>query len=166
MKRTLRLLLHMAAPILFGAVLYYLLCPHVWFVERLKELISQGAFRFRGENASWMIAGADRASGTRRWAEVFLATIPGRFVRNYLFDFLWGYSLAAGIMWILGGEIKQGRIIGLVCFFSLFMECLQLFPQVEGTFDFWDVITEIAAGYLFLIIYQKFIITEGTDEKI
>lgn len=165
MKRTVRLLLHMAAPILFGAVLYFILCPNVWFVERLQELLCKWSFLFWRGNGSWMISEEDGVSGTMRWAEVFLTTSTGRFIRNYLFDFLWGYSLAAGIKWILGDSIRYERVLALLFIFSLVMEGLQLFTAIAGTFDIWDVASEVLAGIIFLIIYKNFL-TEGTNEKI
>lgn len=151
MKRTVRLLLHMAAPILFGAVLYFLLCPNVWFVERLKALVPLIRKLFREESVSW--------------ADGFLRTSTGRFIRNYLFDFLWGYSLAAGITWILGDSIRYERVLALLFIFSLVMEGLQLFTAIAGTFDIWDVAAEVLAGIIFLVIYKIFL-TEGTNEKI
>lgn len=71
----------------------------------------------------------------------------GIFCRNYFADFLWGYSLMFAIYYVLG-EIDLRKIYFIVFFFSVFMESVQLFQKIPGTFDFGDILIEGMAELL------------------
>ena len=71
----------------------------------------------------------------------------GIFFRNYFADFLWGYSLMFAIYYVLN-ETDLRKIYFIVLLFSAFMESLQLFPKLPGTFDFFDILIEGMAELL------------------
>ena len=79
-----------------------------------------------------------------------------RVVRNYIFDILWAYAFMSMCYYICC-DSKNGAImsfqIALSC--SIILECLQLFPNIRGTFDGIDIICEGMAELLALFIIKK-----------
>ena len=68
-------------PLGLGVGLCLFLCPDVWFIK------------------IWM-----KFIGTHRQRIQY--GYIGRFIRNYLLDFLWAYALANSV-WLIDGENKQ-----------------------------------------------------------
>ena len=68
------------------------------------------------------------------------------FIKYYLPDFLWAFSLTNALMAISNKTKKAVLIIGLIVIvLSLIWELLQLFKVVSGTFDFLDCFIYILA---------------------
>lgn len=68
------------------------------------------------------------------------------FIRNYFCDMCWAYAIIFCLVPIIGLSKKHIMLstwIGIV--FSIFMEVLQYFSVINGTFDIWDIILEVMA---------------------
>lgn len=78
-----------------------------------------------------------------------------RGVRNWLFDFLWAYSLMSAAILLCGADYGNRRlIIGVVAAFEILMELSQLLPDVRGTYDIFDLIVEAVANVLAIKIFS------------
>ena len=117
--------LNMILPLVFGGVLYLLFCPET----RLSET-------------------AGRFFAVRGFPTFFSSGSPFLvFLRNYLFDFLWAYSLVFVLSRILGVFEKRILSVGLIVFlFASLTELLQLVRLFPGTFDLRDILTEWTAA--------------------
>ena len=71
------------------------------------------------------------------------------FLRCYICDFCWAFSLEGCVFLIFRNE-RRGLLISAVIsiVFSVFIETLQYFNIIIGTFDFVDIIFEIIAVLL------------------
>lgn len=123
--------INVAVPIIIGAVLYYLFCPDIAFVQRID---------------SW--------AGTGLHLSVVSDCFVYRIIRNYLFDFLWAYSLMSGAVLLCGTDSFNRRPVVLaVVVFEILMELSQLSPDIKGTCDIFDLIAEGVANVL---VIKKF----------
>lgn len=91
----------------------------------------------------------DKTLGT----DIHLSVASDRFIyrgiRNWLFDFLWAYSLMSAVILLCGADYGNRRlIIGAVATFEILMELSQLLPGVRGTYDIFDLIVEMVANVL------------------
>ncbi|MBO4580225.1 MAG: hypothetical protein J5715_08740 [Clostridiales bacterium] len=77
-----------------------------------------------------------------------------QLIRNHACDFLWAYSLLSMLMLVMGKEeIKRNiKIILATVFFSIVLESIQIVPMIPGTFDLLDVLTELIAIMLAVLI--------------
>ncbi|MCM1058592.1 MAG: hypothetical protein NC517_13465 [Firmicutes bacterium] len=124
-------ILNICVPVIVGAVLYYLFCPDVLFVQAVD---------------SW--------TGLRLHIAADYDHMTVRLIRFYLFDFLWAYSLM--FLALSLSEEKGGRVtIPVVFLFEGGMELLQLAPAVKGTFDIWDLFVEFVAGVMVIKIFRR-----------
>ncbi len=83
-----------------------------------------------------------------------------QFIISWLCDILWSYSLTFGLYFCFKDFNKPLTIsIALAVFLAIVMESLQLFGYVSGTFDAYDIIFEIAAILLAVIIIKKEFLT-------
>ena len=86
------------------------------------------------------------------------------FLRNYVSDVLWAYSLGCAISLVLGYSRKKILYVILLCSgFVSILEILQKTGIFHGTFDFFDILLEICAVCMALIII--FIFEEAQNEK-
>lgn len=81
-------------------------------------------------------------------------------IKNYVCDMLWAYALTISMIWygqMFRQPIEKACVMSIV--FSVFVECLQLFPFVAGTFDILDVCVEMGmvglATWISLVFYKK-----------
>lgn len=124
-----------AFPIIIGAVLYYLFCPNVWFVKLID---------------TWF--------GELNRTSIEYDTVPFlKFIRNYLFDFIWAFAMTNAIFIILNNNAKPIRIcLTISVILGITMEILQLLGIAEGTFDIWDIVTEGLGSVLGAIVIKNF----------
>lgn len=86
------------------------------------------------------------------------------FIRCYLADILWAYSLTFSVHYIFRSEKNPILIVFLICVgFEIAVEYLQYFGFFKGTFDIFDILIEIAITCLALFLINLFI-KEKKDE--
>ena len=84
-------------------------------------------------------------------------SISEKVIRNYFADAFWSYALAMSVSYIYGYEIRYVRRVLLISIgFSVICELLQLFRVFEGTFDVLDIVTEIAAIIVAVLIIKRY----------
>lgn len=120
------LMLNVIAPLLAGASICYLFFPKTIFVEFIDEFL-----------------------GCSYHIPIDPENIFVRGFRYYLPDFLWAYAFT-GLVICLTGYDK--RYIAAAFLFEVLMELIQLFPSIRGTFDVCDIITEMVASVLAIIL--------------
>ena len=126
------LVIYVFAPVFIGAILYYIFCPDVYFVNKIDEIFGlYGCHIF-----------------------VPISNIFIKFLRYYLMDFLWSFSLMA-IVWIVFYDLGINKLILAVIGFEVVMELIQLFPRVIGAFDIYDIVVEIIANILVIYLLSK-----------
>lgn len=130
MKKTAKIL-NICVPVIIGALLYYLFCPDVLFVQAVD---------------SW--------TGLKLHVDFDFSCRIARLIRFYLFDFLWAYSLMF-LALSLSEEKNGSRIITAVLLFEAGMELLQLASVVKGTFDIWDLGVELIADVIVIKILRR-----------
>lgn len=112
-------------PIIVGALLYYLFCPEVFFVQQIDEMFG---ISFHPANK-------------------YLKITIVKIARNYIFDVIWGYALFVTLYFLADNnavDIKKFIITGILL--VVILEGLQLLPNVDGTFDVFDILIELVAG--------------------
>lgn len=113
-------------PLIIGATLYYIYCPEVWFVQKVDYLFGIEHVRI-----------AHKSGGIYR------------LIRNYFFDFIWGYTLANATYIIFNNNAKPMIVcLAIPTLLGTTMELLQLFNLAQGTFDVWDIAAEILGASL------------------
>ena len=127
------LIMNIAIPILFGAVMYLMIDPDVMFVKLLNA--NGLSFRF--------------GSG------IVDCPVISQCARFYLPDMLWGYSLVFAMFFFFeGGKAMLPAVAISAVLFSVIVECAQIIPKVPGSFDFIDIVVEIAAELLAVFIIK------------
>ena len=83
-------------------------------------------------------------------------TVLGIFIANWFCDFLWSYALVFALYLVLS-PFKNNLIFSCVtsALLGLILELLQGTNILSGTFDWWDIITEIVAVIIALLILKK-----------
>ena len=132
-KAILFFLVNAIIPILIGLILYLFIKPDSYVSQLINKIVSVPSVSLQYNN------------------------VLIYFIRFYLCDMLWAYSLTFTMYLILvndfGGMILCFLIAGV---FSIFIELLQYFGIVSGTFDFFDVIAEMISIVLALGIIKIF----------
>lgn len=128
MKKTI-ILLNVTAPIIIGAVFYYIFGRDTVFVELIDNILG----------FSMHITNTGNNLGIK-------------MARCYLPDFLWAYALMSAVLLFWGYD---KRIIALVIIYETVLELLQLFSSVKGTFDVWDILIEILAGIIVIKLFRR-----------
>lgn len=129
-------------PILIGIVIYYVISPDVIFVQKIDALFGREVHAIKTNIDS-----------------VFL-----KYIRFYLLDILWGYSLVFALYFVTGNNTAElMKILKIAFVFSAIMEILQLTSIVKGTFDVIDIIMELLAEIIAVFIIK---ITHKEGEKI
>lgn len=129
------LLYNIIIPILIGALIYFLTSPDVFFVKA--------------------------ASAFFKLSDRFIVTNFGnlliRYVRNYIPDMAWGYALVFSLYAIAGSQTEKGiYALGFIAIvFSAAIEILQISPIIRGTFDLWDIATELLTEVTAVFIIKK-----------
>lgn len=79
-----------------------------------------------------------------------------RVLTSWACDILWAYSLTFSLFFCFKSFINSLQITYILSvLFSIAFELLQLTSIIIGTFDVWDIILEIAAISLAVIIIKK-----------
>ena len=121
---------HVMLPLVVGSLLYYLFCPEVLFVKWMDAFLPFG-FHITEKGLLW------------------------RFVRFYLFDFLWAYALVFALYIVQGNNIaKISTVFWMAGIFSVVMETLQIIPGMNGQFDLWDIVVELTAEGIAVFIIK------------
>ncbi|HLP47034.1 MAG TPA: hypothetical protein VK469_13870 [Candidatus Kapabacteria bacterium] len=93
---------------------------------------------------------------------IFYFLPVGQFVRNYLPDGLWAYSLTSMILIIWNRRINSSWIIILIGFFLIF-ESLQYLQLVNGTGDIVDILFYLF--FFFIALITNTIIINMKNQK-
>lgn len=140
MNKKVLLVANIIVPILLGALLYFIVAPDVIFVNVL------GSFM-----------GSETAVVSQ--PETFL----DYFVRYYMMDMLWGYSLVFALFLCLGNNAAIKKVFIIAFVFSTVMELLQLTTIVPGVFDVWDILMEGIAEAIAAFIIKTLFYEEATN---
>ena len=118
-------------PLAIGGVIYYILCPEVYFVKII-DFYTGINMHVHFNIQKHMII---------------------RMIRNYLLDYLWAFAFTNALFLTFKNDTNALPICCLVSIFvGLILEMTQLFGIVYGTFDILDLITEILAAISAIII--------------
>ena len=122
-------ILNIIVPLVVGALIYYVLFPDIIFVKTIDELI-----------------------GVSFHVPVKFSNIFIRYLRYYLLDLLWAYSL----MSLVSMMFKDSKAIYAISFvFIIAMEMIQMLPGIPGTFDVIDIVVEMIAGLIAIRINKR-----------
>ena len=78
------------------------------------------------------------------------------FLKYWFCDFLWAYALAFCLLLVFE-KTKHKYIypVAISIAFSVLIEIMQVFSFISGTFDWWDLIAELTAIALAVIIKRR-----------
>ena len=79
-----------------------------------------------------------------------------QIIRYYLSDILWAYALVFALYFSIGNStarVKTAFVIAVV--FSTVMEVIQLSPVIPGTFDMNDILVEVIAETIAVLIIKN-----------
>lgn len=142
-KKEVFLIINILAPILIGATIYYLISPEVIFVKQIDAFLGKGVH-------------INHISSNFRLI---------KFIRNYIPDMIWGYTLIFSLFFILGNNTAELLKILIIAFtFSAVMEFLQLTSITIGTFDVYDIFVEFLAEVTAVFIIKNYFLRGGTKE--
>lgn len=124
--------LHIAVPLIMGAVIYYLISPEVIFIKMFSN-----------------------HGGITTPLKLNQSHVIYRFIRNYFLDMLWAYALMNTLIFLIGKSSSTIKIsVSIAVIFTVILEGVQLTSFVSGTFDVWDIMVEII-GELFAVWMNK-----------
>ena len=123
------ILLNVIAPVLIGAILYYLFFPEAVFVRLIDNLL-----------------------GSSYHIPVNVDNILIKLIRFYLLDFLWAYALMSAVILIFKND---SRVVVIILIFEIVLELIQLLPSIRGTFDVCDIGIEILASIFVIKLSRR-----------
>lgn len=123
------ILLNVIAPVLFGAILYYLFFPDAVFVRLIDNLL-----------------------GSSYHIPVNVDNILIKLIRFYFLDFLWAYALMSAVILIFKND---SRVFVIILIFEIVLELIQLLPSIRGTFDVCDIGIEILASIFVIKLSRR-----------
>ena len=123
------ILLNVIAPVLFGAILYYLFFPDAVFVRLIDNLL-----------------------GSSYHIPVNVDNILIKLIRFYFLDFLWAYALMSAVILIFKND---SRVFVIILIFEIVLELIQVLPSIRGTFDVCDIGIEILASILVIKLSRR-----------
>lgn len=126
-KDVLFYLLNIAIPLLIGTYIYIRYSPSVIFVEYISKFIEINN------------------------KELNSVTL---FLRNYICDFCWSYSLAFSISFIYYENLTILHSILIPIIIGIAIELLQLIGLINGTYDLFDIFVELLATLLCFMILK------------
>lgn len=130
-------------PLTIGTILYYIFCPEVWFVQKINQL-----FYIKIPVGLWTFT--DRGS---------------KFIRYYLFDFLWAFGLVNALDILCGRNMRSMVLaVSITTMLGAFLEYMQLIGLAKGTFDIFDIFA-VLLGAVVGVFTQK-VLGEYCNEKI
>lgn len=121
-------------PLLVGAVIYCFTSTDVFFVGVVRSFLGMPI---------------------HTWLSITDGGIV-QIIRNYLSDILWAYALVFALCFSIGNSaarVKTAFVIAVV--FSTVMEVIQLSPEIPGTFDMNDILVEIMAETIAVLIIKN-----------
>jgi hypothetical protein len=139
------IILNIIIPLILGGSLYFMLSENVIFVQKLKNVMGLR----EASNISFGVhTNTEMSFNILEIMKKYIqkANWLYIFIRNYFLDMLWAYSLNFTIYLLI--DIKADKIVRtalIASVFAILMESLQLMQNVSGTFDIWDIISELAA---------------------
>jgi hypothetical protein len=138
------LLCNAIVPIIIGTMIYCLIASDVYFVEKIDSLLNTCISPYHVDaNFQYM-----------------------KFIRNYLPDMVWGYSLMFALFICSGNNtVDLLRIFIVAVVFSIAMESLQLTNIVRGTFDVLDIMVEVLSEGIAVFIIQKYYMRRNENEE-
>ena len=136
--------MNILVPLFIGAVIYYVMSPNVFFVQKIDALLVRGIhINTTGFNQPIV-----------------------RFVRNYLLDMMWAYALLFSLFLFTGNNTAEMREIFIIAvIFSVVMEILQITSIAKGTFDVCDILVEVFAEVTAVFIINIHYSKEEKNEK-
>lgn len=123
------ILLNVIAPVLIGAILYYLFFPEAVFVRLIDNLL-----------------------GSSYHIPVNVDNILIKLIRFYFLDLLWAYALMSAVILIFKND---SRVFVIILIFEIVLELIQLLPSIRGTFDVCDIGIEILASILAIKLSRR-----------
>lgn len=123
------ILLNVIAPVLIGAILYYLFFPEAVFVRLIDNLL-----------------------GSSYHIPVNVDNILIKLIRFYFLDFLWAYALMSAVILIFKND---SRVFVIILIFEIVLELIQLLPSIRGTFDVCDIGIEILASIFVIKLSRR-----------
>ena len=126
-KELLFYLLNIVVPLLIGTYIYIRYSPNVIFVGYLNNFIEL------------------------KVKELNSVTL---FLRNYICDFCWSYSLAFSISFIYYKNLSLVYSILIPTTIGSVIELLQLIGLMNGTYDLFDIFVELLATLLCFMILK------------
>lgn len=121
------LLINTIVPIVIGAIIYYLIDPSVIFVRWI-DLLLGNSYHFN-ITSNYFI-----------W----------KAIRNYLFDYIWSYSLVFAICYVKS-QFSFFQVMTVSIGLGLVFELLQSLECFPGTFDYMDIIVQVVSVFSALI---------------
>lgn len=119
-------------PLLIGATIYFLFVPTAHISVMLYMLL--------GKNLS-----------------IDHIDLSGTFITCFMADYLWAYALFFLVLLIYAQKRNDIRIVIIVCAgFEILIEFLQLTPIIDGTFDYFDIIVEIIANFMGIVVMAAY----------
>lgn len=124
------ILLNVIAPVLIGAILYYLFFPEAVFVRLIDNLLGS-SYHIPVNVDNILII---------------------KLIRFYFLDFLWAYALMSAVILIFKND---SRVFVIILIFEIVLELIQLLPSIRGTFDVCDIGIEILASILVIKLSRR-----------
>lgn len=134
-------ILNISIPLAIGALIYFIFRPDTYIAYYLRNLMELPTMTL--------------GSGGLL-----------KFFRNYSCDILWSYSLMFAIFTVGNKSAKRLILTTALCaVFEILIEICQHIGFINGTFDIFDLLAEIIATIVALIIIKKRIEREWKNEK-
>lgn len=130
-------------PIIIGGVFYYITSPDVIFVKIIDNILG---VKFHILNISRNPFGA--------------------FIRYYLLDMLWAFALTNTVYFFLDNKSNLIKAFVISFIFSFVLEVMQIVPAINGTFDIFDILFELIAELIAIIIIKTQEEESNYEEKI
>ena len=124
------ILLNVIAPVLIGAILYYLFFPEAVFVRLIDNLLGS-SYHIPVNVDNILII---------------------KLIRFYFLDFLWAYALMSAVILIFKND---SRVFVIILIFEIVLELIQLLPSIRGSFDVCDIGIEILASILVIKLSRR-----------
>ena len=144
-KRIYIYILNICIPLIIGFLFYLLFRPDIFLSKTI-----YGIFNINHSPSLY---------------KLFIGNIIGRLLINYLCDFLWAYALSWALFYIK--DLYNYSILRTLFYCvsaDCIMELLQLIDCISGTFDYYDIIVQIFATLIVLILYKN-ITNKGEGEN-
>lgn len=140
MGKRIIILMNVFMPILIGLIIYSLLCPDLVFIKMITNITG---------------------------LKIRVTGLENTFIRNYLPDLLWAYSLLFALLFINNnGTAGLKKIFLVSVIFSALVEFLQKLFIIRGTFDIGDIIVEIIGEVIAVLIIKKLYYRKGAENEI